>query len=121
MEDFSKLISYLFHSRTQVHVFHLQTNSFAEHMALQGYYDNIIELIDKLVESYQGKYGIVKDYTSFNILPYENKQQVITYFDALYNTINAMRQGIIDSYLQNQIDGIVELTEQTLYKLKYLN
>ena len=49
-----KLISYLFHSQTQVHIFHLQTTSFAEHKALQDYYDGIDDLIDGLVESYQG-------------------------------------------------------------------
>ena len=40
------MISKLFHSRTQSHVFHLQTNSHSEHKALEGYYDEIVDLID---------------------------------------------------------------------------
>ena len=59
------IVSVLMHSRSQVHVFHLQTDSqssFAEHMALGGYYDEIGDLVDGLIESYQGKHGIIKGY-----------------------------------------------------------
>jgi hypothetical protein len=116
-----KLISYLFHSQTQVHIFHLQTTSFAEHKALQGYYEGIDDLVDGLVESYQGKYGIINGYETFRILGYTNKQQIITYFEALAKTVSVLRQPIQDSYLQNQVDEIMTLIESTLYKLKYLN
>lgn len=121
MEQFAKLISYLFHSRTQAHIFHLQTTSFAEHMALNGYYDEIIELVDGLVESYQGKYGILKGYSNYSTLEYTDKNQVITYFEALVDKVCALRDSVTDSYLQNQIDTVMELLESTLYKLKCLN
>ena len=61
------MISKLFHSRTQSHVFHLQTNSHSEHKALEGYYDEIVDLIDGITESYQGKYGIIKGYETYDI------------------------------------------------------
>lgn len=118
--DFAKLISYLFHSRTQAHVFHLQTPSFAEHKALNDYYDEIIDLTDGLVESYQGKYGILKGYSNFGLMEYNDCQQVIAYFEALYKTVEGLRQECQDSYIQNQIDGVVELVQSTLYKLKNL-
>ena len=60
--DYTEMISLLLHSRTQVHTLHLQTESYPEHMALNGYYDGIGDLFDGLVESYQGKYGILKGY-----------------------------------------------------------
>ena len=118
--EFSKLISYLMHSRTQAHVFHLQTNSFAEHMALNTYYDEIVELIDGLVESYQGKHGIITDYTNFGILQYENTQQVIEYFEALCNGVYQTYESTEDSYIQNQLDTVTELIKSTMYKLTYL-
>jgi hypothetical protein len=121
MENFIKLVSYLFHSRTQAHVFHLQTPSFAEHKALNEYYDEIIELVDGLIESYQGKYGIAKGYSNFALMEYTDKQQVITYFDALSKTIDSLREELPDSYIQNQIDTITQLVQSTLYKLKNLN
>ena len=45
-KEYLKLVSYLLHSATQVHVFHLQTNSFSEHNALNTYYDEIVGLTD---------------------------------------------------------------------------
>ena len=121
MNEFAKLISFLLHSRTQTHIFHLQTDSFAAHMALNAYYDGIIPLVDGLVESYQGKNGIVAGYSNFNLLEYTNCEEVIAYLQGLTNTIEKLRQGIPqDSYIQNQIDTIVELVESTAYKLKFL-
>ena len=109
------------HSRTQAHVFHLQITSFAEHKALKKYYDEIVDLIDGFVESYQGKYGIINNYVSFSLMNYTNKQQVIQYFEALCMTVNTLRQDITDSYLDNQVDEMVALINSTLYKLKCLN
>ena len=118
--NFSKLISYLFHSRTQSHIFHLQTPSFAEHMALNAYYDGIIPLIDGIVESYQGKHGIITDYTNFNLKQYQSKEQVIAYFETLCEAVYQTYETVEDSYIQNQLDTITELIKSTIYKLSYL-
>ena len=48
-----QFVSTLFASRTQAHVFHLQTTgegSFATHKALNDYYDEIVGITDGLVE-----------------------------------------------------------------------
>ena len=119
-----QFVSTLFASRTQAHIFHLQTTgegSFATHSALNSYYDEIVGLTDGLVESYQGKYGIIKGYTNFGLMEYTNKQQLIQYFEALDSTIQTLCSDISDSYIQNQIDTITELVQSTLYKLKFLN
>jgi DNA-binding ferritin-like protein len=122
--DFAKLISYLFHSRTQAHVFHLQVEgegSFAAHKALNKYYDAIVDLADGLVESYQGKYGILKGYSNFNLMEFQNCEGVIDYFKALLNTIEMGRKDLPqDSYIQNQIDEIEKLVNSTINKLTYL-
>jgi len=90
-------------------------------MALNAYYDGIIPLVDGLVESYQGKNGILTGYSNFNLLEYTNCGEVIVYLQGLTNTIEKLRQGIPqDSYIQNQIDTVVELVESTSYKLKFL-
>jgi len=120
MEDFIKLISYLFHSQIQVHIFHLQTKSFAEHKALNDYYDEITDLIDGLVESYQGKYEILKNYVSFKLVDYIDDKETISYFESINQSIEKLRKSNEDSYIQNQIDNAVELINSTLYKLKNL-
>lgn len=121
MNEFAKLISYLLHSRTQTHIYHLQTPSFAAHMALNGYYDGIVDLVDGLVESYQGKYGILTNYSNFSILEYKSCEEIIMYLQGLNMTVEKLRTSIPqDTYLQNQIDTIVELISSTIYKLKFL-
>ena len=120
---FKEMVSRLFHSETQVHMFHLQTksqSSFAEHMALGGYYDEIGDKLDALVESYQGKYDIVKGYKSYPFEDYKSAEQLISYFKELADMITTNRKSVKESYLQNQIDGIEELIYSTLYKLRNL-
>ena len=46
MEQLGKFLGTLMSSRTQAHIFHLQTQSFATHKALNKYYDEIIDLLD---------------------------------------------------------------------------
>jgi len=118
--EFSKFISYLFHSRTQTHVFHLQTPSYAEHIALQAYYEGVVPLIDALVESYQGKNGIITDYTNFNLKQYTGREQVVAYLETLCDAAYQAYEVTEDSYLQNQIDTVTELIKSTIYKLSYL-
>lgn len=120
-EDFCEMICHLLHSQTQVHVFHLGTKSYAEHKALQGFYEGVDALTDGLVESYQGKYGLMKNYKSFKMVSYKNKKQVLSYFTQLLNIIEENRESVDDSYIQNQIDTVQELIYSTMYKLKFLN
>lgn len=116
-----QFISTLFASRTQAHIFHLQTNSFAIHKALNEYYDEIIGIVDGLAESVQGKYGIITGYSNVDLMEGNNCDDVIKYFTALDLYVERARQTMPqDSYIQNQIDEIVALISSTLYKLKFL-
>jgi hypothetical protein len=116
-----QFVSTLFASRTQAHIFHLQTPSFAAHKALNDYYDEIVGLTDSFVEGYQGKYGIITGYTNVALLEYESDNAIINYFNILDMFISKTRNLVCpDSYLQNIIDEILALINSTLYKLKYL-
>lgn len=118
-EQIGSFIGTLFQSRTQVHIMHLQTNSYAQHVALQGYYEGIIDIVDGIVESYQGKYGIIYGYKMEGGV--EENTNPVTYFEALSKYVEMKRQTIPqDSYLQNQVDEVAELINSTLYKLKFL-
>jgi hypothetical protein len=117
MED---LISVLLHSVNQVHIFHLQTKSFAEHNALGGYYESIGGIADGLAESYQGKYGILKYKNVSKIEQYESKEQVIEYFNKILKIIEKTRP-IKDAFIDNTVQEVESLIYSTLYKLKYLN
>jgi DNA-binding ferritin-like protein len=122
-DTMSVLISKLLHSRIQVHAFHWQTkskSSFAQHMALGGFYEEIGDLTDGLVESYQGKNEIITGYESSKLEDYKNVEQLIAYFKNLDAEIEKDRKNIKESYIQNQIDTIQELIYSTLYKLRFL-
>jgi hypothetical protein len=108
-------------ARTQAHVFHLQTPSFAAHKALNEFYDEIVDTIDGLVESYQGKYGIVKGYGNVTLQEYQSCDGIILYFTTLVNFLEKSRSMICqDSFIQNQVDELVALIYSLLYKLRFL-
>jgi hypothetical protein len=119
-DDFCEMVCRLLHSQTQVHIFHLQTKSYSEHKALQKYYEGIDALVDGVIESYQGQYGIITNYKTYDMEQYSNGKKTISYFTGLLKVIDENRDCCEDSYIQNQIDTIQELINSTVYKLKFL-
>ena len=81
------LIMQLFHARTNAHVLHLRTRSYAAHKALNEFYDEIVELTDDLAESYQGRYGI-QDYPE---LPYKSEGDAVMMLRGLRRYIDDNR------------------------------
>lgn len=112
----SKLFSTLLQSSVQVHIYHLQSKSYSEHMALNTFYDEIVGLTDSLIEQYQGKYGIVTVYPSIQLIV----QSPINYIKNLRFFIEVERYTSLkkeDTHLQNITDEIISLIDSTLYKL----
>jgi len=117
-----ELASILMHSRTQAHVFHLGVSgpgAYAAHMALGTYYDEIVDLVDGLVESYQGKYGLIKFKPVINLDNNCDGANIVAYFDKLIQIVCALRQApnLSDSFIQNEIDNVMNLLYSTKYKL----
>jgi DNA-binding ferritin-like protein len=122
--DFDEMVSRLLHSQTQVHVFHLGvkgSGSYAAHKALQGYYEGIDALVDGIIESFQGKYGLVTNYETYDMEKFESVKKCVSYFNDLNKMITEKRKSVKDSYIQNQIDTVQELLFSTVYKLKFLS
>lgn len=122
-DDFCDMVCALLHSQTQVHIFHLGVKgkgSYAAHKALQGYYEGIDALVDGIIESYQGKYGLLTNYKSFENESFNSIKQTISYLKGLNEMIEEKRDCCDDSFIQNQIDGVQELIFSTLYKLRFL-
>ena len=118
--SFVDIVSGILHSRTQIHIYHLQTKSFAVHKALNDYYDGVVDLFDGLVESYQGKHGIIEDYKCDGYDNYTSVNSAIEYLQKLDKTIEGSRKSVKESFIQNQIDTVQELIYSTIYKLKFL-
>ena len=119
-----KLFSKLFESREMAHIYHLQVNgdmgSHAKHTALNDYYEGVLELIDSIIEAFQGQYGIVEEYDVIDTSETRSKD-TIEYFNELARFIKEERKciNLEDTHLHSIIDDIVVLLYKTLYKLKY--
>lgn len=108
----------LLHAGTSGHILHLQTRSYAQHKALDDFYSSIVDQADALIEAYQGKYGLVLDYPSGYAAPTSEPVQFLSDLSE-YITFNRPSVGS-DSELQNLIDGVMELIDSTIYKLRFL-
>jgi hypothetical protein len=119
-----KLFSKLFESREMAHIYHLQVSgepgSHAKHTALGEYYEGVLDLIDDVIESFQGQYGIVEEYATIDTKETGSKD-TIEYFNELARFIKVERKciNLEDTHLHSIIDDIVVLLYKTLYKLKY--
>lgn len=109
------VIGQLFQSRDTIHIAHLQTLSYAEHKALNEYYDGILDLTDSLLETY---FGTIGKRVNFKIpgSEYVNPQQ---HLKQLMDYIKKHRTvfGMENTHLQNIIDEIIALIAKTLYLL----
>lgn len=117
-ETLTELVMCLLHSATVTHIMHWQTESYAAHQALGEYYSEIPELVDAVVEAYQGKTGIIlrkfpietDDYEAMTPLAYmEYLSEEMTEGRALFGE---------DSEIQNLVDAICDLIDSTMYKLR---
>jgi hypothetical protein len=112
-------VSTLLHSATLTHLMHFKTLSYSEHVALAGYYDEIPDLVDGLVESIQGAYEvIIEPYPSmFGTGDAEPLAYMISLRDYVRDYRGEMPQN---NEIQNEIDNVANLLNTTVYKLKFL-
>lgn len=117
-ENVAAFVMRLFHARTDAHIMHLQTKSYATHVALGDFYKGLIDLVDSYVEAYQGLYGIITEYPDGYTVPSEDP---LTEIRDLGQTVDSMREDLPqDSELQNIVDEIAALIDSTVYRLRFL-
>lgn len=119
-KEVNSLFGKLFEARQVAHQVHLQTDSYAAHKALNGFYDDLLDLVDSLIETFQGQYGIVEKYEvkNSNI----DKNEIVNYLEETAKIVLAGHKAFSekDTHLHNIVDEIVSLFYSTIYKLKYL-
>lgn len=110
----------LFLARDVAHSVHLNTRSFAKHMALNSFYDGVIDLADKFSEAYQGRHGLMGP---ISLMSAKKTSNIIEFLQDSMAEIESVRYDVCektDTPMQNIIDEIVGLYLSTLYKLKFL-
>jgi len=116
----SRLMSLLMAARPQGHILHLQSKSFAQHIALDEFYKGIGKITDTVIEAYQGCFSIVYGY---KLGPMLEDDKPIAYLTQLKQNIQDIRyQAVPREYtnIHNELDNAVTLIDQVLYKLKNL-
>ena len=99
---------------------HLKTDKYSKHIALNEFYEDIVELVDTLIEDYMGLYGKVEDYVN---LMSTDEIGAVEYLEELHDLVKSGRKDLFkeeDTELASDIDAILSLIDSTLYKLKEL-
>jgi hypothetical protein len=115
----NELVERVFTTRNLVHFAHWNTDSYAAHMALGDLYEDIVDEVDTLVETYQGEFGLLKNLETEcakltgDIIP-------IILEDANWVKTNRNRIANGSTTIENLVDGVMGAYNKTLYKLKNL-
>ena len=114
-EDFVSLVLL---DRDVAHLAHWKTKSYAEHKALNEFYDEIVDLADSFAEAYIGSYGLIE----FSDTTYEPHTDALKLLDELDDSIDDVRDTLNkgDTHLMNILDEIAALVASTRYKLRFL-
>jgi hypothetical protein len=116
----AEFVGCLFLARDVAHSVHLNTRSFAKHSALNGFYDDVIDLADKFAEAYQGRHGLIGPIALHSAKKTSN---IVEFLEDSLAEIEKSRYTVCDradTAIQNIIDEIVGLYLSTLYKLRFL-
>ena len=114
----AEFIARAFAVRTAAHLAHLQSRSYAEHVALGGFYDSLVDLVDSYAEAYQGLFGLIKGYPTTPVPTGAPLNFLIDFADWVRSMRGALSQG--EPALENVLDDVTTLTAQTIYKLRFL-
>jgi len=117
MSKAEEFVSYALQDRDLAHIAHWKTTSYAEHKALNEFYDALLELIDGFVEQYQGYYGKRMDIDRTDGM---SSYPIEKALEQSMEWIESNRYEICEkdeTPLQNTIDEIVRLYQSTLYML----
>ena len=111
----------LLQSRDQVHIWHLQTRSYAEHKALDNYYSSILDLFDSFIEKYQGTKNI-RISMGKSIIEFKDYNPILVkeHFDELRNFFTKEGRTVLterDRDLHNIMDEMLGLVNETAYLL----
>lgn len=116
-----ELISRVFYARNVAHFEHWRAKgdgSFAKHMSLGDFYDDVIDAIDKLVEAYQGAFELIGNIPA----PKVSERDVLKLLEDDAAWIEENHESICkgNRAVGNLVDGVTDTYLTTIYKLRNL-
>ena len=97
---------------------HLKTKKYSSHMALDEYYKEAPELIDALIEGWQGTHDKIENYV--NLLEGKEFDTAVDYLTELRKITKEGRELMDSSELESDTIAILSLIDGVIYKLKEL-
>ena len=113
----AKAIGIMFAGRTATHIMHLKTKSYAEHKALNEFYDGIIDLADGLAEATQGQYGLLD--IPFITVAVPNDSTM--FLKGQLAELEKIMKCVDEDYLMSIFQEVQKLYRSTIYKLVNLS
>ena len=103
-------------SVTIIWQYHLKTRKHHVHVTLNEFYEKALDIVDEIIEQYQGIHGIVED-PYLNCVGGDGITEV-EYLNELKSFINNNKFTLgTDSEIASTIDDLLGLIDTTLYKL----
>lgn len=117
MNDAAEFLLVLLHSATNTHLLHWTTKSYSEHKALRKFYEKMPDMVDSLAEAMMGKFDETPEFPQMYHAPEATGKEEL---EALKDYVAQARQGLPqDSEIQNEVDNIANLINETLFLLRF--
>jgi DNA-binding ferritin-like protein len=118
-----ELVSRTFAIRNAAHLAHWRAKgagSFAKHMALGDFYDDIIEKVDHIVEAHQACSGELIG--PVKLAAQDTRRDILAAITEDYDWATAHREDIADGNpsIENMIDDLCGTYQKVIYKLTFL-
>ena len=115
-----ELIAKVFEARNATHLEHWRTKSYAAHKALGNFYEDVIDLLDDLVECYQGNFGIIDKVPDVEQTHNGDCMKCLS-DQVAWIAKNRSKIAKNVASLENIVDELTGLYLKTLYKLENLS
>jgi hypothetical protein len=112
-----QLVARVFAARNSAHREHVKTKSYAQHMALGSFYESIICKVDEIIETDQGMYGLIGDFSVEDVKPADFAKFVRE--EAIWFETNRDKFSKCEATLA-LVDELTAIYLQTAYKLTNL-
>lgn len=115
----TELFISLLHIQSQARIWHIQTKSYAEHKALNDFYEEIGDLQDKIIETVSGHYGLDNGSVGLKLDKYVSKEYTKEKLVQFAKGIDKFKITFKSkSDIVSILDDIDALTNRTLYLLE---
>lgn len=116
--NINKLVKFFFTLQLNIKMYHFNTTSYARHKASDQFGDNLLELSDKFIEIFIGRYKVKPNFSGVKINSYylsdDGSEQLLRDGKDFLEKMNDLLT-VNDTELLNIRDELLSAINQTLY------